>query len=259
VVSAPRKELSVLVLTEDGGPNGKRAFETIQALTRRLLRHLDGACETHKIDFQPANDEAREILVANRFTNRRDPRRRRLYQVIAAQLRLSDGFVVHHFDADRPWRERDPAAPLDAKPVQTEILAHVRDLLASHGEPDAEIDAMLARYLRLVPYREIEAWLYQNTAKALALACRRPSCGCETHLEQWCADRGRLDEHPDPPGALPCVGKRHNLELVQGLPVAEVHEAGKSLAAVLDALFGCEALLHAIERTYQPARAPSPS
>lgn len=146
-MSAPRKELSVLVLTEDGGPNGKRAFETIQALTRRLLRHLDDACETHKIDFQPANDEAREILVASRFTNRRDPRRRRLYQVIAAH----------------------------------------------------------------------------------------------------------------PPAALPCVGKRHNLELVQGLPVAEVYEAGKSLAAVLDALFGCEALLHAIERTYQPARAPSPS
>jgi len=251
VVSSPAKELSVLVLTEDGS---KTAFDTMTALTRRLLRYLDGNCATHKIDFQPATDEAREILVANAYTNRGDRRRYRLYQVIAAQLKLGDGFVVHHFDGDRRWCERDRAAPLDAKPVQKEILEHVRVLLATRGVSDTEIDAMLGRYLRLVPYWDIEAWLFQNTAKIQALACGRPQCPCRTKLEQWRADRGLLDEVQKPSGELPCVGKRHNLALVAGLPVKDVYDAGKSLAAALDAMLDCDALLQALERTYQPPR-----
>jgi hypothetical protein len=127
---------SVLVLTEDGGKDGKPAFETVTALTKRLLAYIDQGCDPEKISFDPATDAAREILVANQFTNRRDPRRRRLYQVIAAQLKLADGFVVHHFDGDRPWCERDAEAPLEAKPVQKEILEHVRVLLATRGVSD---------------------------------------------------------------------------------------------------------------------------
>lgn len=247
-MSPPSKMLSVLVLTEDGG---KTAFETVTALTKKLLRYLDPNCDNNQIAFEPATDEAREILVANQFTNRRDPRRRRLYQVIATQLRLGDGFVVHHFDADRPWRERDRNAPLAARPVQKEILDHVRVLLATRGVDDAEIDEMLGRYLRLVPYAEIEAWLYQNTEQARAFACGMPHCGCLMQLTQWRADRGLLDEVPDPPAALPCVGKRHNLALVAGLPVKEVYAAGKSLAPTLDAMLGCDALLLAIQGTYE--------
>jgi len=242
---------SVLVLTEDGGKDGKPAFETVTALTKRLLAYIDQGCDPEKISFDPATDAAREILVANQFTNRRDPRRRRLYQVIAAQLKLADGFVVHHFDADRPWCERDAEAPLEAKPVQKEILEHVRVLLATRGVSDTEIDAMLKRYLRLVPYREIEAWLYQNTEKARSFACGRSQCGCLANLDQWRADRGLLDEVPKPPAALPCVGKRHNLALVAGLPVKEVYAAGKSLATALDAMVGCDALLETLQSKAQ--------
>ncbi len=245
---------SLLVLTEDGGKEGKPAFETVTALTKRLLAYIDHGCDPERIIFDPATDAAREILVANQFTNRRDPRRRRLYQVIAAQLKLDDGFVVHHFDGDRRWCERDAEAPLEAKPVQKEILEHVRVLLATRGVSDTEIDAMLRRYLRLVPYREIEAWLYQNTEKARTFACGRPQCGCLAKLDQWRADRGLLDEALDPPADLPCVGKRHNLELVAGLPIKAVYDAGKSLATALDAMVGCDALLetlqHKAQRTY---------
>lgn len=258
MVSPPAKVLSILALTEDGGKDGKAAFDTITALTKRLLRHIDDRCETHKIAFEPATDEAREVLIANQYTNRRDPRRRQLYQLIAAQLRLSDGFVLHHFDGDRTWAERDRAAPLEAKPIQKEILDHVRALLALKGVTNDEVETMLRRYLRLVPYREIEAWLYQNTELARTFACRRPECHCLTRLDQWRDDRALLDEVPDPPRALPCVGKRHNKELAAGLPIAEVHRAGKSLAASIDAIFECRALLDAIERTYNRTPDPTP-
>ena len=178
--------------------------------------------------------------------------------MIAAQLRLGDGFVVHHFDADRTWKERDPDAPLDAKPVQRDIVDHVRAVLRFNNVPDPEIDAMMTRYLRLVPYREIEAWLYQNTEQVHERACRRSQCGCVARLDQWRTDRGLLDELSDPPAALPCVGKRHNLELVERYPTKAVYTAGKSLAAAVDTMFACDALLHAIERTYQPFPTQAP-
>lgn len=250
-MSPSSKVLSVLALTEDGGKDGKPAFDTVAALTKRLLRHLDDRCQTNRIAFEPATDEAREVLVANQYTNRRDPRRRQLYQLIAAQLRLGDGFVVHHFDGDRTWGQRDQKNPLEAKPIQKEILDHVRALLALKGVTSDEVDAMLKRYLRLVPYREIEAWLYQNTEVARSFACKREQCGCLRTLDQWQSDRGLLDELPHPPDALPCVRKRFNTELAAGVPVDEVHRAGKSLATSVDAMLACDALLEALARTHE--------
>ena len=252
-MSPPRKVASVLTLTEDGGKDGTRAFETIEALVRCLFKYLDKDCRTSRIDFVPATGEAREVLVANQYTNRRDPRRRQLYQLVAAQLRLGDGFVVHHFDGDRTWGERDRKNPLEAKPIQKEILDHVRALLALKGVTSEEVETMLQRYLRLVPYREIEAWLYQNTEQTRDFACGRPQCGCYAKLDGWRDDRTRLDEVPHPPDALPCVGKRHNKELAASMSVElleSVHHAGKSLAATINALRECPALLDAIERAY---------
>lgn len=254
-MSPPLKDAAILVLTEDGGKDGKHAFETVKSLVKRLLVFLDTRCQTNRIDFTPANDEAREILVGNKFVGtgaaaRRDPRRRQLYQVIAAQLRLDDGFVIHHFDGDCPWRDRDVRAPLEAKPIQRDILDHVRALLELNNVPPAEIDTMLARYLRLVPYREIEAWLYQNTEVARRLVCGMPHCGCLARLDRWRADRTLLDEIPDPPAELACVGKAHNRALTDAFPTQAVYEARKSLQTSVDAMFECPALLHAIERTY---------
>lgn len=269
-MTSRRKDLAVLVFTEDGGSDGgKRAFATVTALVKKLLRYIDGACNNEHIAFAPATDEAREVLVANLYVNRRDLRRRRLYEVVAAQLKLDDGFVFHHFDADCRWADRNQEQPLNAKPVQQEILDHVRVLLEmpprrgrrerSQPVERAEVDAMLARYIRLVPYWEIEAWLYQNTDKALSLARHRPGCRCAELLAAWRADRALLDEQPHPSDQL-CIGKQHNDELVQGFPTAEVYAAGKSLAAAVDAMLECAPLLHAIQRTYQhPIPGPEPA
>lgn len=235
-----------LVFTEDGS---KGALATLEALTKKLLRHIDPRCETHRIRFEPGNDDAREILIANQFKNPRHGRRRQLYRYVATQLTIENRFIVHHVDADRTWGTRDTNPSENAAAIQRDIIDHVRKVLCERFS-DEEIDRRLTRFFRLVPYWEIEAWLYQNTGQALSFCKHRPDCRCAALLAAWKTDRGLLDEQPHPSDLL-CFGKHHNKALVQGFPTAEVVAAGKSLAAAVDAMFACDALLDAIERTYQ--------
>ena len=242
-----------LVFTEDGS---KDALATIEALTKKLLRYIDPACETHRIRFEPGNEEAREILTANQFKNPRHGRRFQLYRYVATQLTIENRFIVHHVDADRTWGARDADPSENAAAIQRDIIDHVRKVLCERFS-DEEIDRRLARFFRLVPYWEIEAWLYQNTGQALCFCKDRPACRCAALLADWKSDRGLLDETRHPSDLL-CFGKHHNEALVQGFPTAEVVAAGKSLAAAVDAMFACDALLHAIERTYQPTPSEAP-
>ncbi len=245
---------NVLVLTEDGTKHTwQTAFATIRDLAKKLFRHLDDRCETQRIDFSPMEDEQlRELLTANRFTNRRHPHRYRLYQRIAAELK-ADGFILHHVDADRAW---DPPPPLNDNEaaVRTHIIERVRRLFEDNNVPRDEIEEMLRRYLLIVPYWEIEAWLYQNSERAAPHCPGEPHChrqpSCRSRLAGWRDDRGALDEVEHVSEAL-CFGKHHNADLVQGYPTAEVVAAGKSLAAAVDAMLGCDALLHALQRTYE--------
>lgn len=239
-----------LVLTEDGGPNGKNAFETVRRLTAKLFTYIDSSLNTNEIDFEPATEEARKVLVSNQWVAPDHPQRYRLHQFLAAQLRLDNGFVVHHFDGDSRWGDRNHDEPLEAKPVQAELLNHVRVILEGKEKNLERVDRMMLRYLRLVPYREIEAWLYQNTEKVRAFTCGRPACGCLRQLDEWREDRGLLDESDDPAKALPCVGKSHNKELVRGFPTHEVYEVEKSLAASINKMLDCQDLLGALKSTY---------
>lgn len=253
------KVFSVLVLTED---SSRHAPATVEHITRRLFRHLDERCETHRINFEPPDNEAREMFTANAWVeHRRD--RVRVHNYIAQKLHNDRGFVVHHVDADQTWTQYTKHGPrpqvtrlerLLLDPVRKILLATYRDhdSAASDAERSARVEARITRFFRLIPCWEIEAWLYQNTERAKTFCKRRPGCRCDALLADWGADRTAPDEVEHVSDQL-CFGKEHNAELAHGLPVAEVHAAGKSLAAALDAMLGCDALLDAIQRTYVSA------
>lgn len=251
MVDAP--VFSVLVLTEDGST---RASETIERLVKKLFRHLDPGCETHRIHFEPGDADARAVLTANQFKNPRHRFLRLLYGYIATQLVLPDRFVVHHVDADRRWSERARKPSENAAAVERDILAHVRLRLRAEALADTEIDRLMTRFFSLVPHWELEAWLYQNTERALQLCRHAPECRCPELLAAWRADRSSLDDVPHPSDAL-CIGKRHNDALLEGYPTADVIAADTSLAAAIEPMLECDALLHAIERTYQPSPTPA--
>jgi hypothetical protein len=258
MVKPPDPIFSVLVLTEDRKP---RATAVVRDLTKRLFTCLDERCQTHKIRFDPPEPWTDGLTTANLFQSRRHPDRVRFFQYVAATLRNDNAFVVHHVDADRRWDDRLTNPSANAAAVETDLVPHVRAIL-SRFYSEAEIDARLTRYLRLVPHWEIEAWLYQNTERAARLCpgpprCQRQPSGRE-QLAGWRADRPALDEVEHPSEAL-CLGKRHNDDLVVGFPTAAVVAAKQALAAAADAVLACDPLLRAIQRTYEPPeRAPEP-
>lgn len=252
--------MSFLVLSEDGS---KSSQDVVLGLAKRLLVHLDPHCQTQRIAFEPS-DDLDDIVRANRWKNRRSERVR-LYNRIAQKIRNEDGFVIHHVDADQAWSARTRTPSNNASRLESDVVAHVRrslhnfyrdrdDAPQSEALLEALVDARLARLFRFVPYWEIEAWLYQNTEKAAALCPGVPRCRttppCHEKLDAWRRDRAALDEVEHVSDEL-CLGKAHNLALIRGYPTGEVVDAGKSLAAAVDAMLGCEALLHAIQRTYE--------
>jgi len=257
MVVAHEVVLSILIMTEDGS---RDALAVVSALVKRLLVYLDPACQTQNITLDPASD-LDDIVRANLWTGRR-AERIRLHRRVAQQLRNDHGFVVHHVDADQTWARRDTA--VNVAKVRTDILTPIYRQLFDYyrKENPAMTDEQLnqhvesrnTRYLCLLPHWELEAWLYQHTARATALCPGPPRCqrqpSCRGKLAGWRDDRGALDEVEHPSDEL-CFGKQHNTELIQGYPTAEVVAAGKSLAAAVDAMLGCDALLHAIQRTYK--------
>jgi len=249
---------SVLLLTEDGS---KHAPTVLELLTRRLFRHLDDRCDTSRINFEPPDPEARSMFTGNAWMeHRRD--RVRVHNYVAQKLHNDRGFVVHHVDADQTWQQYTTQTP---KPQVTKLdsllLTPVRKILHADYKkraPDnsdaartAEVEARMVRFFRLVPCWEIEAWLYQNTERALRLCKQRSTCRCEELLAQWRADRRLLDEQDNPSDQL-CLGKDHNKELAQGLPVAEVYAASKPWTRCSAATPSCTRSSAPIKNTGQP-------
>lgn len=242
---------SVFILSEDGS---EYAPDTLKALLKHIFRFIDERCRTHRIDFQPPDDpEVRRVLVANQWTGRKRSERVSLYKYLAERLRDDAAIIVHHIDADVRWSDRSRTPPLNASLVPDAIRKHVRALLARFYS-DAELDRRLARYLLLVPYLELEAWLYQHTELALDLCRQHPTCRGRhaERLASWRADRSLLDDESDPEQSLPCIGKKHNKDLAgPGYPIKEVVAAERSLAAAVAEFFECEPLLDALARTYE--------
>jgi len=83
-----------------------KAFETLRALAKELLKQVDEYVQTNRISFEPVRNElALQALHANlwKSTKPRDRQKRvELIRTLATQVLLEDGWVLFHFDGDRP-------------------------------------------------------------------------------------------------------------------------------------------------------------
>jgi len=183
----------------------------------------------------------------------------RLLRYIVRRLCQPNTFVLFHVDGDRPWASRKTSENIAKFEQLTRVaLPQILDRPRIPARPRRSREADTApttpklpveHLLLLSPFRSVEAWLYQNLERAIAI-CRREHGGQHiAALKTWETQRSEFDELPAPEKAL-CLGKAHNRELAsQGFPARVTYEVGKSFAESVDRLKACEALCVALERT----------
>jgi hypothetical protein len=262
VVSPEDTRLSIVILTEDSGEDGR---PTVEELVGRMLELVVPGYGRHRVDFLPSEPREEEAMRGNVWkSDGKNPiehdRRVRLLRYIARKLSLPDTFVFFHIDGDQPWAERgtcENIAKFDRKVVTQ--LPHVvergranaprtRQRAKDGAEPPAP--ALQIEHLLLVcPFRSIEAWLYQNIRRASEI-CRREHGGRHAgDIEAWQGKREEFDELPAPDQAL-CLKKAYNRELASnGFPTQLAYDVRKSFAESVDRMGRCGALRAALERT----------
>lgn len=257
--------LSILLLTEDSAAD---AHDTLAALAKRMLQIIVPQCGTHRIDFRPANDDAKRIMRAN-FWKSDNPRHHRLItdlkRTIATKLSEAEptGFVFFHVDGDRSWSLRSTSEnrqkfadrirlgveQLVADAIERKATVRARNAELEQESALREREATMARLHLLMPFYSIESWLYQNGRAATAI-CHAEYGGADVErFAAWEKDRTALDE-VEKPKEQTCLGSRYNLRLAkEGFPAKEAYDAKRSFEEAVDGLFNCPELVTALERT----------
>lgn len=107
-MTAEAAGLSLVILTEDSGKDGRA---TVEALAKRMLQLVVPGYGSHRVHIVPRDPREEEAMRGNVWkTDGKNPqeyeRRVRLLRYIVRQLSLPDTFVLFHIDGDRPWSER---------------------------------------------------------------------------------------------------------------------------------------------------------
>lgn len=243
--------LTVLVLTED---SSKQSHAVWEKLLKRAFKLLVPDVGTHRIHFDPQEGAEREVMVANRWKEKRGRQKQvALSRAIATRILEQDppGFVAFHVDGDRRWSDR--AGSENVQKFKDLIVPKVERLLQDRLKRDQdpvdldELSRHMERLLLVVPFYSVEAWLFQNIARL------RELCPPAEHplLDSWSEDRALIDEVLKPKASL-SVGAQKNEELASQWPQEEAYDAGASFTVLVDEqLMPCGDLLAALGDTIQ--------
>ena len=236
--------LSILLLSED---SGKHAHRVLEALSKKFLRLVHGQCQTQRVKFDPANDDARVAMHANSWKSRDRRKLIILARIIAERIAMPHGFVFFHADGDRVYSER--AESENRTKFHDRIVNAVRQQLLHSGRDSDEVEKLMERLLLLMPFYSIEAWLYQNIDLATRL-CREHYNGRDLErFAHWREHRSAIDELARPKDCV-CLADKHNLELASDrYPAQPAYAAGTSLHDAVDALRACTSLVALLATT----------
>lgn len=243
----PPPLLSVLVMSED---SGEQVGPALFAILKRMFQVVEPACGTHRLEFLPSDDESRNALRGKVHAGPKPAAYRHrllLAGKIADQLAKAnpDGFVAYHADADRRWSERTDNDFSDFTRLRDVVAERLRTpRRGGAGDP-----SLVDRLFLLGAYWELEAWLYQNLDVARALCREHDGGGHDALFDEWELDRALLDDVKDTKDAC-CLRDRHNQRLAEeAYPRDAAYAAGASLAASVDRMRTCAALVAALGRT----------
>lgn len=234
-----KRELSVLVLTEDTGDD---AHATVRALVEKVLFLLEPGLDRQQLRFDRATERARAGMGFNCYKSagqRDHGKKADLALAIARYLRVEgrDAVVFVHIDADGPWSTRDQTHLCDnARRFTKEIVHRVAGFLAADARRTQRDEThRLQQIALLVPFWTLESWLFHNTREALRI-CQDPKYRDDAqHFELWQRSPHLLDEHERPKTTIR-FGAKYNLRLAsEGFPAGRLHQLGLSFTAAVEA------------------------
>jgi hypothetical protein len=240
-----------LVHPEDASSH---ALEVLEQIAKKMLKQVDSKVQTQKLSFEVLQP-SRKCAKPSDWGSKKQCRHQdkvALQRSVASALAQKQ-VVLFHYDGDVVWSRRADAH--NAKTFDVEIRAKVRATLAMHNSRAAsrtqdEVNELLRRLVEVVPYYSIEAWLYQSTREAIAL-CQNHCGGADVaQFTRWADDRSLLDEVERPKDRIR-LGSRFNERLAAAVPADDILAVGKSLAAVVERLRSCEALLCDLRKTWE--------
>lgn len=221
---------SIILLSEDASAAARSGLTTI---VEKLFKRFEDDGLTPRVEMLPAPGNVRPIVIANRWRSAQakdEPEKRELWRYLARVVSEQRSFVVFHYDGDTVWSKRHQAGSVEKfGEVRTKVAQALHAVGKTPLSPD-EINRRLARLIECVPFYSVEAWTHQATEHGIAL-CKAKGCG--SHIErfkEWAADRTKLDDVLKPKEAT-CLRDAHNEELGKHVPVWDVVDAKRSLAA----------------------------
>lgn len=238
-----RPRFSIALLSED---RSEPTWRGLKSLVEKLFRRFEDDGFTPRVDIVPADPNVRPVLIANRWRStqpRNQAEKRDLWRYLARKLAEPGGFVLFHYDGDKPWSQRADS-PARAQ-FDREVRTRVAQVLSSHRVAPDEIARKLSRLIECVPLYSIEAWLFQATQHAVALCCQKHQGAHTKQLTRWSTDRTLLDEL-DKPKEHSCLGSDHNETLGKHVPVRDVVQTGRSLTWFVWSLHACPDLEDAL-------------
>jgi hypothetical protein len=236
-----KRELSVLVLTEDTGDD---AHATVRALVEKVLFLLEPGLDRQQLRFDRATERARAGMGFNCYKSagqRDHGKKADLALAIARYLRVEgrDAVVFVHIDADGPWSTRDQTHLCDnARRFTKEIVHRVAGFLAADARRTQRDEThRLQQIALLVPFWTLESWLFQNTREGLAHLPGIPAntAARPQHFELW-------QQRPAPARRARAArrttvrfGAKYNLRLAsEGFPAGRLYQLGLSFTAAVE-------------------------
>ena len=245
------RPISIVVLPED---SSSQACEVLQQLVAKMLYLIDPAAplyDRQRVRLEPSSAGARQAFRGNGWHSLAQRQKRvDVLQYIQSQLKRPDveGFVVAHVDGDRPYGQSAEGTQSPNQQRFDQLLAApLRAALKDHP-------GLLERVVLVVPFYSVEAWLYQNTAVALALyeQHHRSHTHDKQQFKKWQQDPAALDELVKPKEAV-AIGDRWNRELAsEQFPAQRVYAVGKSFHKSVERLRACKPLVTALQAASAP-------
>lgn len=263
------KRLVILLLSED-----VKGASVLQSVLTRTFHSMVPGFDQSRVEFQDIHrfieegDERariREVCMPTRWDSRNPEHQaqlaRLLDRIVTGLRKHPLGFVFVHADGDKPWSLREHSAnrkSFDAlrlklqqklappnEPTRAQRRARPNTVNRHPGTEGAEMT--LERFVCVMPFYSMEAWLYQNTDFACELCQTRDQGRCVPLINEWASNRGELDEIEKVKEHL-CFQDSHNTSLAERFTVTNARNAEKSFEEFYKALQANSQLLNTLAK-----------